>query len=64
MSIDINVLADTAARRWVPALFAHSRRDVEFTDLRLKYTFADAGRYSVTADNLQAMTFKDRKSVV
>lgn len=57
VSIDINVLADTAARRWGPALFAHSRRDVEFTDLRLKYTFADAGRYSVTADNLQAMTF-------
>lgn len=28
VSIDINVLADTAARRWVPALFAHSRRDV------------------------------------
>lgn len=55
--IDVNVLADTACRSWVPALFARNRRDVEFTDLRLHYTFSDAGRYSAPVDNLSAMTF-------
>lgn len=57
LTIDVNVLADTACRTWVPALFARNRRDVEFNDLRLHYAFSDAGQYSVAADNLSAMTF-------
>ena len=39
VSVDVNVLADSAARKWVPNVSVFFRRNTEFEDFRVSYSY-------------------------
>lgn len=41
VTVDVNVLADTASRKWVPNLSLFFKGDVDFEQFRLRLTYAD-----------------------
>lgn len=57
LNIDINVLADTCARRWAHRLYGNSADNLEFTQFNLRYWFGDVYSDRFLPDNLQGMSF-------
>lgn len=58
LSIDIDVLADTAARRWTPALAPFMSRDnISFEQMRLRLNYSNPDGSDVSAEDLTGYSF-------
>lgn len=58
LSIDIDVLADTAARRWTPALAPFMSRDnIGFEQMRLRLNYSNPDGSDVLAEDLTGYSF-------
>lgn len=57
LAVDIDVLADTASRRWVPNLSAFFRDYLDFENFRLRFTYADVVDDSITPGDLTGYSF-------
>lgn len=57
VSLDVNVLADTASRRWVPGLAHFFRDDVDFEQLRLRYVYDNVGSDRIEPIDLSGYSF-------
>ena len=57
LSVEVNVLADKAARRWVPTVATFFRDDLEFENFRLRYDYFDAGSDSLSALELNCYSY-------
>lgn len=54
LSVDVDVLADTASRSWVPQLNSFFRNDIEFDNFRIRYKFGAIADDSMLVRNLAA----------
>ncbi len=57
VDIDIDLLADTAARHWAPRIYANSSDDLEFTRFNLRYNFGDVYDSRIVPFNLRGLSF-------
>ena len=57
VDVNVNVLADTAGRRWVPALSSFFCDNLEFDDFRIRYKFDNVIEDSVSSSELTGYSF-------
>lgn len=57
VTLDVNVMADTLSRRWVPGLKSFFRDNLDFEQLRLRFTFSNVAGDSVTPADLTGYSF-------
>lgn len=57
VTIDVNVLADTLSRVWVPGLKSFFTDDVEFDNIRVRYNYDNIVTDSVNAADLTGYSF-------
>lgn len=57
LALDVNVLADTVCRRWVPELASFFRNNVDFEQFRVRYNFDDGSDASLSPLNLNGYSF-------
>lgn len=57
LKVDIDVLADTICRKWVPALSAFFNHDLDFDLFKLHFNYNDIGSHVVTAIDLNAYSY-------
>lgn len=60
MDIDVDMLADTINRKWVPALYQYLRNDDNPVDVGrfvIKYSFTDIGSTMLLAENISRISF-------
>lgn len=57
LMLDVNVLADTVSRKWVPNLSLFFRRDVDFENFRLHLNYSTAASDSVGPADLTGYSF-------
>jgi len=57
VSLDINVLADTASRKWVPNLATFFRDNIDFEQFRIRFNFDNVAGNSVMPHNLSNYSF-------
>lgn len=57
LSLDVDVLADASARRWVPGLASFFRKDVEFGQLRARFNYENIAEDSVMPVDLAGYSF-------
>ena len=57
VSVYVDVLADTARRRWVPDLAGFFRRDIDFERFRMHFDYENVDADSVTPLTLSAYTY-------
>lgn len=55
--VDVDVLADTTNRKWVPAIASYMHGQAEFDKFNIRYKFADAGSPVLRAGDLAGMAF-------
>ncbi len=58
IDLSVNVLADTASRRWAPTVSAMLNRDIDFERLDIRYLFKNVGGEMITERDLDAMTVR------
>lgn len=56
IDLTVNVMADTASRRWVPALNSFFQRGLDFERFDVRYLLKDISGDCLTPHNLDAMT--------
>lgn len=56
ISVEVNVLADTIGRRWMPRLSDRYWKDTEFDRILLNYEFADVDTFAVKPLNLESLS--------
>ncbi|MDE6161296.1 MAG: hypothetical protein K2F77_06535 [Muribaculaceae bacterium] len=57
LMLDVDVMADTAGRRWVPSLSTFFRRDVDFEQFRIHFNYDNVVGDSVEPVDLAAYSF-------
>lgn len=57
VSVDVNVLADTVVRRWVPDLSGFFRHDLDFEQFKLHYNFGNVSGEQVNPMDLTAYSY-------
>lgn len=57
VTVDVNVLADTASRKWVPNLSGFFRRRLDFENFRVRYRYADIVADAVSPTDLTGYSF-------
>lgn len=57
VTVDVNVLADTASRKWVPNLSGFFRRKLDFENFRIRYRYADIVSDAVSPTDLTGYSF-------
>ncbi len=57
LTLDVNVLADTVCRRWVPNIALFFRRGIDFERLRMRANYAAVGEDSVGPANMTGYSF-------
>ncbi len=57
LKVDIDVLSDTAGRRWVPNLAVFFQNDLEFENFRLRYSYDTVLGDSVAAADITGYSF-------
>ena len=57
MQIDVNVMADTASRKWVPNLSAFFRRHIDFEQFRLQLDFSGIAGDTIAPVDLNGYSF-------
>lgn len=57
LTIDINVLADTASRRWVPEFHGFFRKDIDFDQFRLHLTYDNTDSPTLSPLDLTGYSF-------
>ncbi|MDE6300910.1 MAG: carboxypeptidase-like regulatory domain-containing protein [Muribaculaceae bacterium] len=57
LSIDVNVMADTASRKWVPNLSAFFRNGLDFETFRIRFNYDNVSSDSVSAADLTGYSF-------
>ena len=55
--IDVDVLADTTSRKWVPNLSGFFKNDLDFENFRLRYNYDNVGAADLAADCLTGYSF-------
>lgn len=55
--INVDILADSVNRRWVPSFASYLASNVDFTRFDVNYTFTDVGVSEILASNLARMSF-------
>jgi len=58
MTVDIDVLADTSCRVWVPAISGFLDGDLDFRRLKLHYTLDNVDGDEITARDISVMAFE------
>ena len=56
VTVDVDVLADTITRRWIPRLSSFFRQDLEFDRVILNYSFSEVDTFAVRPQNLDHMS--------
>ncbi len=56
ISVEVNVLADTLGRRWMPRLSDVYWKDTEFDRILLNYEFSDVDTFAVKPRNLESLS--------
>lgn len=54
IAVEVNVLADTLSRRWVPNLSVFFKRNIDFEKFKVKYEFINVGEDTLRPINLTA----------
>lgn len=57
VTVDVNVLADTAARKWVAELAGFFRKDLDFENLRVRYNYDNITAGQVSPADLTEYSF-------
>lgn len=57
LTLDVNALADTIGRRWVPGLASFFKKDIDFEQVRLRFNFEGVGADSITPVELSGYSF-------
>lgn len=57
VNVDVNVLADTTSRKWVPNLAGFFRNDLDFENFRLRFNFDNVTDDTVSAMDLTGYSF-------
>ena len=57
ITVDINVLADTASRKWVPNLSLFFRDDIDFEQFRLRLNYRNVGDEEISPLDLTGYSF-------
>lgn len=57
ISIDINVMADTLSRKWVPNLSGFFDKNLDFETIRLRLNYDDSGNKNLTPMDLRGYSF-------
>lgn len=57
LTVDVDVLADTASRRWVPNLSAFFRNALDFENFRVRFNYADVVNDSIGPRDLTGYSF-------
>lgn len=57
LSLDIDVLADTSGRKWVPGVSLFFRNNVDYENFRVHFNYDDNDEQSVTAIDLNSLSF-------
>lgn len=57
LAVDVDVLADTASRRWVPNLSVFFRDYLNFENFRVRFTYADVVGDSISPGDLTGYSF-------
>ncbi|MDE5595318.1 MAG: hypothetical protein K2I89_07080 [Muribaculaceae bacterium] len=55
--VDVNVLADTTSRKWVPDLSGFFRNELDFENFRVRYNYDNVGAETVSPVNLTGYSF-------
>lgn len=58
VEVDIDVLADSAGRKWIPDLWSFFRKDLEFEKLKLHYNYDLTSNVAVNAEDLTGYSYK------
>lgn len=56
ITLDVNVLADTVSRRWMPNMSLFFKNDIDFECVKVKYKFNDAGLDYLSAGDLSGIS--------
>ncbi|MDE6022739.1 MAG: carboxypeptidase-like regulatory domain-containing protein [Muribaculaceae bacterium] len=56
ITVEVNVLADTIGRRWMPRLSDRYWKDTDFDRILLNYEFADVDTFAVRPLNLESLS--------
>lgn len=57
LTVDIDVLADTSSRKWIPQLSAFFRNNIDFDNFRLRISYGDVTADTVGAADLTGYSF-------
>ena len=57
LTVDVDVLADTMSRKWVPALSAFFKHNLDFDMFKLRLNYADGGNPSLRPIDLTGYSF-------
>lgn len=57
VTVNVNVLADTASRNWVRNLSSFFHDNLEFEDFRLRYSYDNVVADTINADNMTGFSF-------
>ncbi|MDE6327496.1 MAG: hypothetical protein K2L91_03110 [Duncaniella sp.] len=57
LSIEVNVLADTMSRRWVPGILRFFRDNIDFEQLRLQFNYTDVVQKTISPSDLTGYSF-------
>ena len=57
MQLEINVLADTTNRQWIPGITPMMRSGITFDKIMVQYDFAAIGSTEVLADNISKISY-------
>lgn len=57
LTIDVNVLADTTSRRWVPNLSGFFRNNLDFEDFRIRFSYKNVIGDSIAAIDTKGYSF-------
>lgn len=55
--IDVDVLADSASRRWVPALAGFFRKNLDYENFKVSFTYGDTDKTTVSPLDLDSYSF-------
>lgn len=55
--LDVNVLADTTSRKWVPNLSTFFRHDIDFEQFRIRFNYSDITADSISPVDLTGYSF-------
>lgn len=57
VTVDVNVLADTTSRKWVPNLSAFFKKHLDFENFRVRYNYDGVADDSIAMTDLSAYSF-------